>query len=110
MKHFLLLAILLTATTAFGQGFKVGGIVYNVPRTGGVARVQLTFSIAPNTPQTACTIPAPTLTDRSGTWSQTGFTKGCTYIVKPYKPFYQFRLAQLLFSTPGTSLRFYQVE
>ena len=110
MKYFLLLAILLTATTAFGQGFKVGGYVYDVPRTGGVAGVQLTFSVAPNTPPTSCKIPSSALTDRGGTWSQTGFTKGCTYIVKPYKPGYKFRLAQLLFSTPGMSLRFYQTE
>lgn len=101
------LALIIFATATQAQ-YSVSGKVFDYDRVNGVARVQLSFTINPISPIQTCNIPTAVLTDREGKWSQTGFTDGCSYIVKPYKPFHTFRLTQLIFSTPGQSLYFYR--
>jgi hypothetical protein len=86
--------------------FTVGGRVFNKSRNGGVARVQMQFEVTST--DKACNLPSPVLTDKDGSWKQSGFTNGCSYKVKPYKPFYTFRLAFQPFSRPSNTIFFYQ--
>lgn len=109
MKAIVLITLLTICATAAQAQFAVSGKVWDYNRIDGVARVQLSFAVHPlSTNPQSCNVPASVLTDRSGKWSQTGFTDGCMYVVKPYKPSYYFRLAQLIISRPGSSYFFYR--
>jgi uncharacterized repeat protein (TIGR01451 family) len=90
---------------AAGVAYAAGGRVFNLTRTGGVAGVLMTFSVASGT---GCNLPGNVITDAGGFWNQSGFTPGCVYRVVPSKPPLRFRLAFQQFSRASTNINFYQ--
>lgn len=110
MQKFLtILVVAIWATIAVPQTpstFAVGGKVFNYERTGGVKDVRMYWEVASG--GTSCALPRPVLTNADGTWSQSGFTRGCRYNVRHFRSGWSFRLAMQTFSTPGNSIFFYQ--
>lgn len=95
----------IVAAQAVPSTFAVGGKVFNYERNGGVKDVRMYFEVVSGT---SCALPRPVLTKADGTWSQSGFTRGCRYNVRHFRNGWTFRLALQSFSTPGNTLFFYQ--